>query len=168
MGDHNQNETLTRRPTLLALLIGGLVLAGGIALIVVATGGMGHGKSGDERAAAMVKAQKASASASSAATNTPATSSAPSSSSAPPSSAAASPASVPSKATKTAKPAASVKPITYTVKRGDNLTVIARWFHMHGYGSLYDANKSVIGNDPNLIFAGQKITVSSRGMSVGH
>ena len=29
--------------------------------------------------------------------------------------------------------AATRKAITYTVKRGDNLTVIAAWFKLHGY-----------------------------------
>ena len=50
--------------------------------------------------------------------------------------------------------------ITYVVKPGDNLSVISAWFHLHGYGALYDANRSVIGRDPNLIFPGERITIS--------
>jgi nucleoid-associated protein YgaU len=57
--------------------------------------------------------------------------------------------------------------VTYTVKPGDNLTVIAAWFHLHGYGDLYDANKSVIGANPALIRPGQVITVSSAGLTIG-
>lgn len=58
------------------------------------------------------------------------------------------------------------KSITYTVKKGDNLFVIAAWFKLHGYGDLYERNKDVIGKDPRLIIPGQKITVSGRGMTV--
>ena len=59
------------------------------------------------------------------------------------------------------------KSITYTVKPGDNLTVIAEWFKLHGYGKLYERNKAVIGDNPNLIYPGQEITVSSAGMTLG-
>ena len=47
----------------------------------------------------------------------------------------------------------------YTVKRGDNLTVIAAWFHVRGYEPLYAWNKTIIGRNPDLIFPGQKIVV---------
>ena len=50
--------------------------------------------------------------------------------------------------------------ITYTVKRGDTLSGIAEWFRLHGYGALYAANESVIGSNPNLIFPGERITIS--------
>lgn len=63
------------------------------------------------------------------------------------------------RATATAKPA-----VTYTVKRGDTLSGIAAWFNLHGYGVLYAANKSVIGTDPNLIFPGERITISKSGV----
>lgn len=56
--------------------------------------------------------------------------------------------------------------ITYTVKKGDNLSVIAAWFKLHGYGDLYERNRAVIGDDPDLIFPGQQITISARGMTV--
>jgi nucleoid-associated protein YgaU len=62
---------------------------------------------------------------------------------------------------------ASGEPLTYTVQPGDNLSSIAAWFHLHGYGALYDANRSVIGEDPGLIHPGQIITISSQGLTVG-
>jgi nucleoid-associated protein YgaU len=62
---------------------------------------------------------------------------------------------------------ASGAPLTYTVQPGDNLSSIAAWFHLHGYGALYDANRSVIGHDPGLIHPGQIITISSQGVTVG-
>jgi hypothetical protein len=49
--------------------------------------------------------------------------------------------------------------IVYTVKPGDNLSVIAGWFHAHGYGAIYAANRSVIGRDPALIHPGQRIKI---------
>ncbi|MGI8679048.1 MAG: LysM peptidoglycan-binding domain-containing protein [Jatrophihabitans sp.] len=57
--------------------------------------------------------------------------------------------------------------VTYVVKPGDNLTVIAQWFKLHGYGNLYEQNKAVIGDNPNLIFPGQKITIAGGKMTVG-
>lgn len=65
-----------------------------------------------------------------------------------------------------AKVPASKAPVTYVVKPGDNLFVIAQWFHLHGYGALYDANRSVIGSDPNLIHPGQRITIANGHMTV--
>ncbi|MEO9138859.1 MAG: LysM peptidoglycan-binding domain-containing protein [Jatrophihabitans sp.] len=53
------------------------------------------------------------------------------------------------------------KTLTYTVQRGDNLYVIARWFALHGYGDLYKQNKAVIGANPDLIHPGQKITIKN-------
>jgi nucleoid-associated protein YgaU len=67
---------------------------------------------------------------------------------------------------KQAKREASNGPITYTVKPGDNLYNIAKWFKLHGYGALYRWNKKVIGNNPALIFPGQRITVSLHGNKV--
>ena len=56
----------------------------------------------------------------------------------------------------------------FIVRRGDNLTVIARWFHVRGYAPLYDWNKTVIGRNPDLIYPGQKIIVVPGGaVSVG-
>lgn len=50
---------------------------------------------------------------------------------------------------------------------GDNLTKIATWFRLQGYGDLYEANKAVIGNNPDLIYPGQRITIANGGMTVG-
>lgn len=58
-------------------------------------------------------------------------------------------------------------PLTYTVVPGDNLSKIALWFQLHGYGALYEANKAVIGDNPDLIYPGQRITISNGGMTVG-
>jgi len=68
----------------------------------------------------------------------------------------------PSSATPAATAAGAV---TYVVKPGDSLTSIAAWFHLHGYGQLYEQNKAILGNDPSLIYPGQRITISSRGMT---
>jgi nucleoid-associated protein YgaU len=56
--------------------------------------------------------------------------------------------------------------ITYTVKAGDTLSGIATWFRLHGYGALYDANRAVIGSNPNLIFPGERITISNGVMKL--
>lgn len=54
----------------------------------------------------------------------------------------------------------------YTVQPGDNLYVIAK---ANGFGSgdlnwkpLYEANKKVIGSNPNLIHPGQKLVIPSK------
>ena len=50
---------------------------------------------------------------------------------------------------------------TYNVVSGDSLSKIAR--KMYGdagkWQSIYNANKSIIGNNPNLIYTGQKLTI---------
>lgn len=85
----------------------------------------------------------------------------------PPSSTAPAPAiSTPAAPTPTAVAPAPKPPITYVVKQGDNLSVIAAWFKLHGYGDLYQANMSVIGDNPNLIFAGQRLTIANGTMTV--
>lgn len=52
-------------------------------------------------------------------------------------------------------------PQTYTVKKGDCLWNIAKKFYGNGakYTVIYNANKSVIGGNPNLIYAGQVLTI---------
>jgi len=47
-------------------------------------------------------------------------------------------------------------PKTYTVKQGDTLSGIAGKGDWH---QLYNKNKSVIGNNPDLIYPGQKINL---------
>ncbi len=154
---HSRQTRLAGRPTALALLIGGLVLAGGIALIVVTTSdGSRGGGSRSTHAAAMISSPAPEHTASAtAAAGTPA---------------ASTPTPKTSAAGSTHTAAKAPKPIVYTVKHGDNLTVIARWFHVHGgVIPLYQWNKSVVGRNPDLIFAGQKIIVAPNGrISVGH
>ena len=53
------------------------------------------------------------------------------------------------------------KPRTYTVKKGDTLWAIAKRFLGSGsrWKEIYNANKSVIGKDPNLIYPGQVLRI---------
>ena len=50
---------------------------------------------------------------------------------------------------------------TYTVVRGDCLWNIAKKFYGSGakYTVIYNANKGVIGGNPNLIYPGQVLTI---------
>jgi nucleoid-associated protein YgaU len=50
---------------------------------------------------------------------------------------------------------------TYTVVKGDCLWNIAKKFYGSGakYTVIYNANKSVIGSNPNLIYPGQVFTI---------
>lgn len=50
---------------------------------------------------------------------------------------------------------------TYTVVSGDCLWKIAKQFYGDGskWGTIYNANKSVIGGNPNLIYPGQVLTI---------
>lgn len=72
------------------------------------------------------------------------------------------------------KPKASVEPVretsnspassnaqTYTVVKGDCLWNIAKRFYGSGskYTVIYDANRGVIGGNPNLIYPGQVLTI---------
>lgn len=55
----------------------------------------------------------------------------------------------------------TVQPKTYTVKKGDCLWNIAKQYYGNGaqYTQIYDANKSIIGGNPNLIYPGQVLTI---------
>lgn len=55
----------------------------------------------------------------------------------------------------------SVQPKTYTVVSGDCLWNIAKKFYGNGaqYTTIYNANKGVIGGNPNLIYPGQVLTI---------
>ena len=50
---------------------------------------------------------------------------------------------------------------TYTVVKGDCLWNIAKRFYGNGaeYSTIYDANRDVIGGNPNLIYPGQVLTI---------
>ena len=52
-------------------------------------------------------------------------------------------------------------PKTYTVKAGDCLWNIAKSFYGNGadYTKIYEANKGVVGSNPNLIYPGQVLTI---------
>ena len=56
---------------------------------------------------------------------------------------------------------APAAPQTYTVVRGDCLWNIAKRFYGNGskYSVIYNANKGVIGGNPNLIYPGQVLTI---------
>lgn len=68
---------------------------------------------------------------------------------------------------KTSRPASkkkmSSKPKTYTVKKGDCLWNIARKPSIYGdatkWRRIYNANKKLIGKNPNLIYPGQKLVI---------
>ncbi len=54
-------------------------------------------------------------------------------------------------------------PVHYVVKRGDTLSDIALHFYGNGdapfWRRIYDANKAVIGPDPNLIRPGEDLVI---------
>jgi nucleoid-associated protein YgaU len=50
---------------------------------------------------------------------------------------------------------------SYTVHPGDNLSSIADSFGLAGgWATLYEANKSAVGADPNLILPGQSLALA--------
>lgn len=53
---------------------------------------------------------------------------------------------------------------TYEVKKGDHLWKIAVEQYGSGYEwvKIYEANKSVIGNDPNIVFVGVKLVLPTK------
>ncbi|MFG6368151.1 MAG: LysM peptidoglycan-binding domain-containing protein [Lachnospiraceae bacterium] len=55
----------------------------------------------------------------------------------------------------------TIQPKTYTIVSGDCLWNIAKKFYGNGskYTEIYNANKSVIGGNPNLIYPGQVLTI---------
>ncbi|MFF3793045.1 transglycosylase family protein [Streptomyces sp. NPDC001981] len=68
------------------------------------------------------------------------------------------------KANRTSTPATPTtvpgKRDSYTVARGDSLSGIAATEHVRGgWQRLYTANRKVVGDDPDLIFPGQRLTL---------
>ncbi len=64
------------------------------------------------------------------------------------------------KAVDAPKPAPSAEQ-TYTVKKGDSLSKIAKQYYGDPmkYTVIYEANKALIGDNPNLIHPGQVLTI---------
>ena len=58
-----------------------------------------------------------------------------------------------------AAPAAAPPRRTYTAQSGDTLSGIAAKLGLDGWQRLYDANRGVIGGDPNRIYPGQVLVV---------
>lgn len=53
------------------------------------------------------------------------------------------------------------KPSTYTVVQGDTLSGIARKLTgSANWKAIYEANKGIIGGDPNRIYPGQVLTIA--------
>lgn len=66
------------------------------------------------------------------------------------------------KSASTSRPtSATSKSQTYVVKSGDTLTKIAQRFYKDGskYSTIYNANKAVIGKNPNEIKPGMKLVI---------
>jgi nucleoid-associated protein YgaU len=62
---------------------------------------------------------------------------------------------------KSSRPSTKAIPKTYVVKKGDCLWKIAQRFYGKGseWRKIYEANKKVIGKNPNLIYPGQKLVI---------
>lgn len=61
-------------------------------------------------------------------------------------------------------PAPVAQPTTYTVVGGDNLSRIAQRYYGNAnlWRQIYDANRNVIGGNPNLVRPGQRLTIPGR------
>jgi murein DD-endopeptidase MepM/ murein hydrolase activator NlpD len=57
----------------------------------------------------------------------------------------------------------------YTVVHGDTLSGIAGSRHVQGgWQRLYDANRSTVGSDPDLILPGQRLNLRGKGQTPAH
>ena len=67
----------------------------------------------------------------------------------------------PAKAKEPQRDGSPEKSNIYTVQSGDCLWIIAKKFYGNGseYTKIYNANKGVIGENPNLIYPGQVLTI---------
>lgn len=52
----------------------------------------------------------------------------------------------------------NINSVIYTVQAGDNLTKIAKKYNTN-WKNIYNINKNVIGNDPNIIKPGQQLVI---------
>ncbi|WP_375500833.1 LysM peptidoglycan-binding domain-containing protein [uncultured Jatrophihabitans sp.] len=155
----------------LGVLVAVMVVAGVVALLLTVFGGNSKdNQAAGQPAGSQVGKQTSSSAAASSTIAAPTTSVAATTTTSAPIAAAPTTSAVTKASTPKAKPAktkASASPTTkvvkYKVKKGDNLTQIAGWFNQRGYGLVYDWNKSVIGQNPNLIYPGQTIIVSLTG-----
>lgn len=63
----------------------------------------------------------------------------------------------------TSRPNQNLPPTSYTVVSGDSLSLIAAKLGSKGinisWNELYNANKAIIGKNPNLIYPGQKLVI---------
>ncbi|GAA0735735.1 LysM peptidoglycan-binding domain-containing protein [Clostridium oceanicum] len=62
---------------------------------------------------------------------------------------------------KSNRPSTKSNSRVYTVKSGDSLWKIARWWYGNGakWGIIYQKNKRVIGSNPNRIYPGQRLVM---------
>ncbi|MEU8827981.1 transglycosylase family protein [Streptomyces sp. NPDC048636] len=80
----------------------------------------------------------------------------------------ATPEAAPKSTPRKSAPKASTKAVpqsdSYTVAGGDTLSRIAGAEHVDGgWEALYDANRRTVGDDPNLILPGQRLTLDTQG-----
>jgi hypothetical protein len=54
----------------------------------------------------------------------------------------------------------SSTPAVFTVKTGDNLKVLSKWFSDHGFIAEWMANKSTLASESHLLFPGERIIVA--------
>ncbi len=63
------------------------------------------------------------------------------------------------------QPVKAVKPATHEVKQGESLSLIAAIYNLPSWQILYEANKTVVGPNPDLIYPGQQLQVPGTGVN---